>query len=75
MQKTCSIGMEKRSGFYQLGQQDKQLQIMEMSEAWRDIDDEGYMHQFQLGPNHKVFKLFCIEVFEKNPPTDVNCMI
>ena len=29
-------------------------EIMEMSEASPDTYDEGYIHQFQLEPNHKI---------------------
>ena len=37
----------KRSDFYELWQQHKQLKTMDMSEACPDIYDEGYIHQFQ----------------------------
>ena len=26
----------------------------EMSEVWRDTYDEGYIHQFQFEPTHKI---------------------
>ena len=28
---------------------------MEMSEAWADIYDEGYIHQFQPEPTNKLY--------------------
>ena len=34
--------------------QHKQLKTMEMSEAWPDIFYEGYAHQFQPEPTHKI---------------------
>ena len=36
----------KKSDFYELWQQHKQLKTMEMSEALPDTLDEGYIHQF-----------------------------
>ena len=42
----------KKSDFYELWQQHKQLKIMVMSEAWPDISYEGYIHQFQ--PEHRI---------------------
>ena len=38
---------QKKSDFYELWQQHKQLKTMETSEAWPDTLDEGYIHQFQ----------------------------
>ena len=46
----------KKKDFYELWQQCKQLKTMEMSEAWHDSFDEGYIHQFQpehLSNDHK----------------------
>ena len=44
----------EKSGFYELWQQQKELKTMEMCEAWPDIFYEGYIHQFQPGPTHKI---------------------
>ena len=44
----------KKSHFYELWQQPKQLKTMEMSEAWSDTFDEGYIHQSQPEPTHKI---------------------
>ena len=43
-----------KSDFYELCQQHKQQKIMEVSEAWLDTYDEGYQHQFQPKPIHKI---------------------
>ena len=40
--------------FYELWQQHKQLKATEMSEALSDIYNEGYIHQFQPEPTHKI---------------------
>ena len=32
----------------------QQLKTMEMSEAWPNIFYEGYIHQFQAKPTHKI---------------------
>ena len=45
---------QKKSDFYELWQQHKQLKTKEMSEAWPDIFYEGYIHQFQPEPTHKI---------------------
>ena len=36
----------KKSDFYELWQQHQQLKTMEISEAWPDNYDEGYVHQY-----------------------------
>ena len=41
------VSTNKKSDFYELQQQHKQLKTMEVSEAWPDTYDEGYIHQFQ----------------------------
>ena len=43
----------KKSNFYKLWQQQKQLKTMKMSEAWPDTFDEGYIHQLQPELSHK----------------------
>ena len=43
-----------KGDFYELWQQHKQLKTMEMSEAWPDIYNEGFVHQFQPEPIHKI---------------------
>ena len=45
----------KESDFYELWQQPKDLENMEMSETWPDFYSEGYIHQFQLEPTHKIY--------------------
>ena len=46
MQKICSVDTHEKSGFYELLQQNNLLKTMEMNEAWPDIHDEGFTHQF-----------------------------
>ena len=41
---------KKKSDFYELWHQHKQLKTMEMSEVWPNTYDEGYIHQFQFEP-------------------------
>ena len=36
------------------GSSTKQLKTMEMSDAWTGTYNEGYIHQFQPEPNHKI---------------------
>ena len=43
-----------KSHFYELWQQHKQLKTMEMSEAWPDIYNEGYIQEFQPETTHKI---------------------
>ena len=43
-----------KSDFYELWQQHKQLKTMEMSEAWPDIYNEGYIQEFQPETTHKI---------------------
>ena len=45
---------KRKNDFYELWQQHKQLKTMEMSEAWPDIYNEGFIHQFQPEPTHKI---------------------
>ena len=49
-----SFWYKQKSNLYELWQQHKQLKTREMSEAWPDIFYEGYMHQFQPEPTHKI---------------------
>ena len=44
----------EKSDFYELWQQHKQLETMEMNEAWLDIHYEEYIYQFQPEPSHKI---------------------
>ena len=44
----------KKRYLYELWQQHKQLNAMEMNEAWPDTYDEGYIHQFQPTTTHKI---------------------
>ena len=44
----------KKSDFSELWQQCNQLKTMGMKEAWPDIYDEGYIHQFQPEPTYKI---------------------
>ena len=53
MQKIYPFGTNE-SDFYELWQQHKQLKTMQMSEAWPDTFDEGYIHPFQPEPTHKI---------------------
>ena len=48
------FGTIKKSNLYELWQQHKQLQTMEMSKAWPDTFDEEYKHQFQPEHTHKI---------------------
>ena len=50
---TLWVQMKKRY-LYELWQQHKQLNAMEMNEAWPDTYDEGYIHQFQPTTTHKI---------------------
>ena len=45
----------EKSDFYELWQQHKQLETMEISEARPDTYDEGYIHQFQPESTHKIY--------------------
>ena len=44
----------RKKDFYELLQQHKQLKTMEMCEAWPDIYNEWYIHQFQPEHTHKI---------------------
>ena len=44
----------KKSDFYKIWQQHKQLKTIEMSETWPDIFYEEYIHQFQHEPTYKI---------------------
>ena len=48
------FGTNKKSDFYELWQQHKQLKTIEMSEASPDTFDERYIHQFHPKPIHKI---------------------
>ena len=43
-----------KSDFYELWQQHKQLKTIEMSEAWSDTFNEGFIHQFQPEATQKI---------------------
>ena len=49
-----SFWYKQKSDFYEIQQQHRQLQNMEMCEAWPDIFYEGYINQFQPEPTHKI---------------------
>ena len=49
-----SFTYKQKSDFYELWQLHKQLKTMEMSEAWPDTFNEGYIHQSQPEPTHKI---------------------
>ena len=49
-----TLSTNKKSYFYEPWQQHKQLKTMEMSEVWPDTYNEGYIHQFQPEPTHKL---------------------
>ena len=44
----------KKNDLYELWQQHKLLKTMEMGEAYPDAYVEGYIHQFQPEPTHKI---------------------
>ena len=48
------VGINENSDFYELWQQHKKLKTMEMNEAWYDFFYEGYIHQLQSEPTHKI---------------------
>ena len=48
-----SVGTNKKSDFYELWQQHRQLKTMEMSEAWADIYYEGYNINSKLTTNSR----------------------
>ena len=54
MYKIYSVGSNERSDLYEPWQRHKQLETLEMNEAWPDIYDEGCIHQFQPGPIRKI---------------------
>ena len=46
---------KQKNYVHELWQQHKQLKTMEISsEAWPDVYNEGYRHQLQAEPNHKI---------------------
>ena len=47
-------GTNKNNDFYELWQHHKQLKTSEVSEAWPDIFNEGYIHQLQAETTHKI---------------------
>ena len=47
------VGTNKKSDFYELWHQHKQLKSLEMSEASLNTSDEGYIHWFQPEPTEK----------------------
>ena len=51
-----SFWYKQKSDFYEVWQQHKQLKTMEMSEAWLDTFNEGYIHQFQPEATHKTIR-------------------
>ena len=50
-----AVAANKKCDFYELWQQQKQLKTMEMSEAWPNTYNEGYIHQFQPEPIYKIY--------------------
>ena len=44
----------EKNDFHELWLQHKLLKTMEVSEAWSDNFDEGYIQQSQPGPTHKI---------------------
>ena len=54
IQKIYSVGTKEKSDFCELRQQRKLLKTMDMSGFWPDTYDEGYIHQFQPEPIHKI---------------------
>ena len=49
-----SKASRKKIDIYELWQQHKQMKTMKMSETWPDTFYEGYIHQFQPEPIHKI---------------------
>ena len=45
---------KQKSDFYEVWLQQKLLKTIEMSEVWPDTYNEGYIHQFQSEPTHKI---------------------
>ena len=54
IQKIYFVGTNKKRDFYELWQQHKLSKTIKMSEVSPDTYDEGYMHQFQPKPTHKI---------------------
>ena len=54
MSKLYSVDRNKKSGFYELWQEQKQLKTMEMNEAQPVTYGEGYIHHFQIELTHKI---------------------
>ena len=54
IQKICSVGTNKKSDFYELWQEQKLLKTMELNEVSPDTYNEGFIHQFQPEPIHKI---------------------
>ena len=48
------FGTNEKIDFYEQWQQHKLLKTMEISKTWPDIFYEGYMHQFEPEPTHKI---------------------
>ena len=49
-----SFWYKEKSDLYELWQQHEQQKTMEINEASPDIFYEGYIHQFQSEPTHKI---------------------
>ena len=45
---------KQKYDFYELWQYQKQLKTIKISEAWPDIYDDGYIHQFHPENTHKI---------------------
>ena len=45
----------KQKQIYELWQQHKQLETIEISQAWPDTYTEGLIHQFQPEATHKIY--------------------
>ena len=56
-------------------EQHKQLKTMEISEAWPDTFDEGYIHQFQPEPTHKITSSSRGTEFEDILPWNISWII
>ena len=54
IKKIYSVGTKKKSDFFELWQLHKQLKTMEMSQAWPNTFDKGYIHWLQPERTHKI---------------------
>ena len=70
IQKFLLLVQMKKSDFYEIKQHQKQLKTMEISEAWPDTFDEGYIHQFQSEPTHKIHEQQQKHWVQRCPPME-----